>query len=177
MYLSYEKINMRSSNQQSHLSLRLLLFAALYIAIGIFNVGCSDSTENTSFSMIISEGALSNISVQRFDIIRDSVALVALWTIQNLGFAGVAEIPVIDFNQDMILALFLGSRISGGFTIKVESIEELSTQMIINILESVPGTGCPVTLGFTQPFQIVKIPKTDKTIVFQIRSATFNCNT
>jgi len=177
MGLSYEKINKRISNQQSRLTLRLLLFVTLYIAIVIFNVGCSDSTENTSTSVVISEGVLSNISVQRFDIIRDSVALVALWTTQNLGFAGVADIPVIDFNQDMILALFLGSRISGGFTIEVESIEELSTQMIINILESVPGTGCPVTLGFTQPFQIVQIPKTDKTIVFLLRSATFNCNT
>ncbi len=168
---------MRKFRLQSHILLRLSFF----VALSIFSVGCSNSfhSTSTSQSVVISEGEWSNIDEQRLEVIRDGAVFDVLWSEHSPGspeLDGMPSKPVVDFNANQLLALFLGSRNTGGFSINIESIVELDTQVNINLLEQVPGGGCVVTTALTQPYQFLIMSKIDKPVIFQIRSTTFNCS-
>jgi len=124
---------------------------------------------------LVDEGVLSNIKTQRFDIINDAAALDNVWIEHGAGLRDGHQKPVPDFNFDQMLALFLGEKFSGGYTIYVEGIDVFNDRLDVKIVEAVPGNGCPVTLGFTQPYQFITITKTDKMISFLIRSETVDC--
>ena len=124
---------------------------------------------------LVDEGVLSNIKTQRFDIISDAAALDNVWIEHGAGLREGHQKPVIDFNFDQMLALFLGEKLSGGYAIIVEGVDVFDDRLDVNIVETVPGNGCPVTLGFTRPYQFIQILKTDKMISFLIRSETVDC--
>lgn len=78
----------------------------------------------------------------------------------------------IDFGKDMLVAVFLGERSSGGYGIEVSRIIETQDAVEVTVIEASPGSGCPVTLALTQPYHIVKIRKTDKRVIFNIEEYT-----
>lgn len=70
----------------------------------------------------------------------------------------------IDFDQYQIIAVFDGIRSTGGYTIDVVEIAENETKL--KVFTECLGEGNATTV-MTQPFQIVKISKTDKVIEFE----------
>jgi len=168
---------MRKSRSQPH----VFWHFSFFVLLSIFSIGCSNSfnSTSTSQSVVISEGAWSNIDEQRLAVIRDNAAFDALWSEHSPGSPGLDGIPPkpdVDFNIDQLLALFLGERNTGGYSINIESVVELDTQVTINVLEQVPGAGCVVTTALTQPYQFIIMSKIDKPVIFQIQSATFICS-
>ncbi len=67
----------------------------------------------------------------------------------------------INFNDFMIIAIFLGVKPSG-WVVETENVVESENSIIISTLE---------TEGFaavmTQPFSIIKVPKTEKTVILE----------
>lgn len=72
----------------------------------------------------------------------------------------------IDFNSHIILAVSQGQKPTGGYSISISNIFEFENHLEVNISEDNPLPNQEVTLAFTQPFQIVMIEKTEKTILF-----------
>tara|TARA_B110000093_G_C12687581_1_gene292737 strand:- start:98 stop:553 length:456 start_codon:yes stop_codon:yes gene_type:complete len=71
-----------------------------------------------------------------------------------------AEID-IDFNEYMLIALILDVK-GNGWEVEISEIIETETEITVSKQETES-----VTLVITQPFHIVKIPKNDKSVVFQ----------
>ena len=76
------------------------------------------------------------------------------------------ELPFVNFNESMVVAVFMGERISGGFNIEVLEIKEADN--VIQVISRVtnPDSSRGVTLALTQPFHMIKINKTSKEIIF-----------
>jgi hypothetical protein len=71
----------------------------------------------------------------------------------------------IDFSQWTVLASFDQVRTSGGFEIDFSSIVQNSTNIEATVYPSSPNGGA-VTTVITQPYIIVKIPKSTLPIIF-----------
>lgn len=67
----------------------------------------------------------------------------------------------IDFNEFTVFAIFLEVK-GSGWEIEIENVIENENNISISTLETEFET-----LGITQPFVIIKIPKTEKTIVVE----------
>ena len=148
--------------------------------LGIAVSACSETSNeepqvDEPLFELVDEGGLSNIKTQRFEIINDAASLDNVWIEHGAGLRDGHGKPVIDFNIDQMLALFLGEKFSGGYAIDVEGIDVFDDRLDVNIVEIVPGNGCAVSLGLTQPYQFIKIKRTDKMISFLIRSETVDC--
>lgn len=90
-----------------------------------------------------------------------------------------AELPApIDFNKDMLIAAFQGSRPTGGYSIEIMKITEKDNNIEVYIKEVSPGPrwSCFVTEAFTSPYHIVKLKKSAKEIVFRIENETTDCS-
>jgi hypothetical protein len=78
---------------------------------------------------------------------------------------GNEQVPQVDFTKNQVVALFLGSKNTGGYSISIDRAEVIGNQIMIYKKIETPKGGM-VTTAFTNPFVIVKIHN-KKEIVFK----------
>lgn len=72
----------------------------------------------------------------------------------------------VDFSQFTVIATFDQIRPNGGFSIDITSVAETSREIIVDV--NYPDIeGGNATLVITQPYHIIKIPKTILPVVFE----------
>lgn len=100
-------------------------------------------------------------------VINDSVTWNAFKAQMNTVNEATLEFSEqnIDFSQWTVLASFDQVRPSGGFAIDYASVVENENNVIATVEQIGPGDGM-VTTVITQPYVVVKIPKTSKTVIF-----------
>lgn len=97
----------------------------------------------------------SNVEINSQD------ALNALYKELNLG-----EAPKVDFKKKMAVALFMGQKNSGGFSVTVSSVIVKNGIATVMVKYTEPGPDDMVTSAITNPYCIAVIPKTEK-VVFE----------
>ena len=70
----------------------------------------------------------------------------------------------IKFSEYMIIAVFDEVKSNGGWSIDITNIEQQANRISITVTNLKTGNASSV---ITQPYQIVKIPVSDKEIVFE----------
>jgi PrcB C-terminal len=108
-------------------------------------------------------------------VVRDQGAWQEVWTSIWRTHTPVPPLPAIDFSQDMIVVAALGERVTGGFSIFVDSATEGPAGVTVAIRSVSPATGCGVTLALTQPVDIARLPRRNGAISFDERGAVLAC--
>lgn len=67
------------------------------------------------------------------------------------------DLPEINFEKDMIIAVFMGEHGSGGFSIEIKDIFKTDKEIVVEVEERKPDHGSIVTMALTQPYHIVVI--------------------
>jgi hypothetical protein len=108
-------------------------------------------------------------------VVRDDATWRTLWSQINLGGAPV-PLPAIDFSREMIVVVALGSRSTGGYSILLEDASAGANDgTAITVRSMSPGPGCGVTLAFTQPVDIARLPLRQGEVRFVERAQVFDC--
>ena len=121
---------------------------------------------------IISEGpSQSQMEVQQFVVIREKGYFDSFWQEffeRKLDSSIPDKTPVIDFTQEMVIAVFLGLT-GDNFRINVKHIVETDDSIIITVRISTFDHNDP-TVGLTDdlkyPHQILKLKKSYKLVLF-----------
>jgi hypothetical protein len=71
----------------------------------------------------------------------------------------LTEVPIVDFNEKTVVALFMGQKNTGGYSISIESVTIKDNTAIIQVNETVPE-GMAATV-MTSPYCIAVIPKSE----------------
>ena len=100
-------------------------------------------------------------------VIKDASEWKNLWEVAYARVSQKPALPVVDFNNEMIIAVAQGSHSTGGYNIEVTGILEKENSLEVQVKETSPAPGAIVTQAFTQPFHIVKTKKSDKEVVFK----------
>lgn len=114
----------------------------------------------------IDQGYYSGYSEKKFLVIKTPEEWRKVWNIHAGIKLPVPEPPEIDFNRQMIVAVFAGEYSTGGYAIKIDSIEKTETKILVNIAESKPKRDTITTQALTQPYQITQIETTDLPVEF-----------
>ena len=77
------------------------------------------------------------------------------------------KLPKIDFEKDMIIAVFMGERRSGGFSIEIKKIIKTDKEIVVEVEEREPDPGSIVTMALTQPYHIVVVRISSLPLRFQ----------
>ena len=113
--------------------------------------------------MTVAQGAYSGISDASEVVVRSQVEWDALWK----AHAGLKPIPAVDFAQELIAAVFLGTRPSGGFGVEILGTRREAAALVIEYRERAPAATDIVTQALTSPFHIVKVLQFDGPIRFR----------
>lgn len=107
-------------------------------------------------------GARSEISRSTNVVVRTQTEWNEFWRWhQGALFDPSAKIPTVDFEKEMVLAVTMGLRPTGGYAIKIKSVESTSTSLKIIVAQEVPTPDAIVTTAFTAPFHFVAVPKSE----------------
>ena len=152
-----------------------IILTALFIISAVY-AGCStQGNDEKKLPMeIILDGTYSAIEDKREVLLNNNEDFQKLMADVYKNLDQLPRIPVVDFNKNSVVAVFIGNRSNGGFMVSIDSITE-GKNLTVNITETTPGSTCMVTDAITRPFTLVKIPKTESKPVFKTKQIVKEC--
>lgn len=124
----------------------------------------------------VSKGLNSGYEERKKYAITDNSDWMNLWDMHVSIVEPKPPLPEVDFNQEMVIAVFFGSIASGGYTIEITKVIENKTNLVVFVKEIIPGKGCIVSEGETSPYHIIKIQKVNKEVIFNVDKEVSDCN-
>lgn len=116
----------------------------------------------------ISKGLYSGVEEKRQIVVNDPESYRRLWEEVFSIYHPMADLPEIDFEINTLIAVFMGTTSTGGYSVEITKISESSKEITVSLNHSFPARDDFVTMALSQPYHLVIIPKTNKTIVFEI---------
>lgn len=98
-----------------------------------------------------------------------------LWNSMHAVVNPVPELPKVDFEKEMLILAFQGSKGTGGNSIEITGIEKKDGVVGVTVKDVSPGAGCFTTQAFTSPYHVVKIPKVDAKFEYDIKYEKKDC--
>jgi len=81
------------------------------------------------------------------------------WTALWQQHAPGRPVPSVDFSQRMVVAVFLGSRPSGGYRVEITGVRTENGVMVVEWTERRPDPGQAAAQVMTSPAHIVSVPR------------------
>ena len=106
-------------------------------------------------SRSIDKGLDSQMDDARQATVRSAAEWETLWRLH----AGERARPPVDFGKEMVVAVFLGSRPTAGFSTEIVGTREDGPVLIVQYRETRPPAGGIVAQVLTSPYHIVAVPK------------------
>ncbi|HIH12040.1 TPA: protease complex subunit PrcB family protein [Candidatus Woesearchaeota archaeon] len=97
-------------------------------------------------------------------VVKDARAWQKLWEQTHSNATPEPNLPVVDFNREMVLGVYLGQRNRGGYDIKISDLVEGEGHLEVMVVETTPGL--MATNGLTQSYHLIKTARTDREIKF-----------
>ena len=145
----------------------LLLLAAL----SAFASGCSaDATKDKPITPLLLTGTNSAVRLARQMVVRDAKAFEALWQEHVRNNPMKPETPYVDFKLYDVVAVFAGSKPTGGYS--VEIAQPVVKGKSATIAETIykPGPGMMVTQAFTYPYAMRAVRKLPLKVEFKVET-------
>jgi hypothetical protein len=75
--------------------------------------------------------------------------------------------PAVDLAKNMVIAVFLGSRPSGGYGVEITGIRTDGTTLVVQYAERRPAAGQVAAQVMTAPAHIVSVPRQTGSVRFE----------
>jgi hypothetical protein len=135
------------------LSVLVLTFVSCHI-----NVTNHIAVDNAITFEILKQDAYGGREKESTMVITSNEELKSLY--KELGWS---DVPKVDFGKNSVVALFMGQKNKGGYSIGVKSISINNDTATIKVMETEPNGMS--TMAITNPYCIVLIPKTNEVVV------------
>lgn len=116
----------------------------------------------------LERGAYSGMTTAGQQVVREKAAYAALLERVSIGRAPDALPPAVDFSRDMVIAVFLGTRRTGGYGIEVVRVATEGAELVVRVRHSSPAPGAMLTQALTAPYHLVRTPRSDLPVRFVV---------
>lgn len=124
----------------------------------------------------LEKGTFGNTDIEKQNVvIRNYDDFERLWQELYSGREPVPEMPVIDFESEMVVGAFIGQKPHGGYSVEISEMV-LSEELGVKILTTKPGDNCTVTMAISAPYHLVKVPKVESPVKFYEVSEVSSCS-
>ena len=113
--------------------------------------------------------SFQTVAIGTRSAVRDSLQTVArtqsdwsaLWQRHTSNESSPPALPVLDFSKEIVVAVFLGEKPTGGHGIEITRVFRTDHSLVVWYHEKSPPSRALTTQALTQPFHIVRIPDTN----------------
>ena len=120
----------------------------------------------------LAKGLASGVDQPAQVVVRSRNDWVALWSRHMGTQTAPPPPPSVDFSRDMVVALFMGERPTGGYAIEVTHIERTDAGLAIRYRTTRPDPAGMHAQVLTQPFHLITLPRADVPVTFVPESAS-----
>lgn len=103
----------------------------------------------------INSDTMSGVDRAEQVVVRTDSEWQALWQRHAPGRTR----PTVDFSKEMVVAVFLGSRPSGGYQVQITGVRSEGDTLVVQWREARPGPGQVAAQVLTAPAHIVTVPR------------------
>lgn len=115
----------------------------------------------------VARGSYSAIDEPMSLVIRTEEEMDEFWKKHKANQSSSLKIPSIDFDKEMVICMFWGTKNTGGYSIEVTQILSYGSDIIVSYEASPPPEEAMVTMALTQPYHIVKMTALDLPVNFE----------
>jgi len=108
-------------------------------------------------------------------VVRDAAAWSALWARITAPHGPPPPLPAVDFAREMVLVAAMGSRSTGGYSVRVEGVDGGEREWVATVAEQRPGPRCGTIQAVTAPVDIVVVPRSDRPVRWAVREVVNDC--
>jgi VWFA-related protein len=112
---------------------------------------------------LLDRGSNSNLDDAQQVVVRTAAEWNALWK----KHAPERPVPAVDFGREMVAAVFLGSRPTGGFAAEIVGAGSKAGAFVVQYRETKPAADAIAAQILTSPFLLVAMPKVDGDVKFE----------
>lgn len=151
---------------------RLIAFTGFLLTLGCNGLGNQAGSGQYDYS-VIETGVNSSILDERFVMFRDQDSFKSMWMEHHS--ASPAEMPALDFQNNMVIGAFAGSKPSGGYQLEITEIKEDQANLAVVLQLKQPDAGCMVSSVMTQPYVIALTKWSKLPVKFKVLNNTYKC--
>ena len=122
----------------------------LLLMLGLMSIQTNPPAVTT-----IVNAQMSNVERPQQSVARTQAEWAALWK----QHAGDKPLPKVDFDKSTVVAVFLGSRMSAGFSVAIVGTHADGDALVVEFEEKRPGRDSITAQVITTPAAIAAIPK------------------
>lgn len=106
---------------------------------------------------IASGNQATAIREARYQLVQTSEQLISLWSAAHSAQLQQPALPEVFLERETIVAIFLGQRSTGGYSVGVVDVVEERGDLYIDVRLTEPGRGDITTQALTSPWTLVKV--------------------
>jgi hypothetical protein len=110
----------------------------------------------------VAQGSRSGIHDARTVVVRSAGEWQTLWKAHD-----TEPPPNVDFSRDIVLGVFLGTRPTAGFGVRITAVTAKGTTAVVEFVESRPRAGAMTAQVLTSPFHLVTVPRQYENVEFR----------
>lgn len=111
----------------------------------------------------VARGDRSRVEEPRTVVARSRQEWESLWKAHAIA----GRPPAADLSKSMVIAVFLGTRSTAGYSVEIIKIEEQATGLVVTYRESAPPADAMVAQMLTTPFHIVRTESRNGAVTFK----------
>jgi len=92
-----------------------------------------------------------------YQIVTNETQLLSLWSSAHGSQLTVPPVPRVDFQRETVVALFVGARSSGGYSVSVERVTQENGELYLDVVFGSPAPGSITTQALTSPWVLVRV--------------------
>lgn len=108
----------------------------------------------------------SGIKTARQAVVQDQAAWTELWSQHLAGVTGGPALPSVDFGKEMVVAVFLGQRPDGCYSVSISGVSSDGGSLLVNYREDKAAADAACTQALSAPAHLVKLPKSSLPVQF-----------
>ena len=109
----------------------------------------------------IDKGVMSNMDDGRQASARSTEEWATLWNLH----AGERTRPNVDFSREIVVAVFMGTRPTAGFSVEIVGVRQEGQALVVSYKETRPSPDSVAAQVLTSPYHIVAVPRGSTTDV------------
>jgi protease stability complex PrcB-like protein len=144
--------------------MRMRRVASLLMLLASFTA-CAAVAGTVPFSTL-AKGPVSGVDQPTQIVVRSQNDWAALWSRHVRTQTPPPPPPSVDFSRDMVVALFMGQRPTGGYAIEVTQIERTDAGLAVRYRTRRPDPSSMQMQVLTQPYHLITVPRADDPVTF-----------
>lgn len=94
-----------------------------------------------------------------YRLVTNEEQLISLWNLAHSSQLTVPPVPRVDFQRETVVAIFLGTKSTGGYSVSVQQVSEENGELYLDVVQGSPAPGAITTQALTSPWVIVRVQR------------------